>query len=106
MPSPPWEDLDHFFRTEDFGLPAVVHFRDGSDDRAIVGIFDDPYLNAELGRTVEVDTNRPTLRCREDAVQGIQRGDTLTVAGRTFRIASGPQSDGAGTAILELDEVP
>lgn len=105
MPAPPWEDLNVFLNTDEFGLPAVVKFRDEeAEDRAIVGIFDDPYLNAELGDAHDLDTNRPRLTCREDAVQGIGRGDRIEVAGRSFRVATGPQADGTGLAVLMLDE--
>lgn len=59
MPAPTWEDLDEFLDVDEFATPATVHRQDGAI-LSVVGIYDDPYLNAELGE-YDMDTSRPAL---------------------------------------------
>ncbi len=48
MPTPAWDDLNTFLSVDDFAIEATVHRQDG-DTSTVVGIFDDPYMNAQLG---------------------------------------------------------
>lgn len=100
MHKPAWDDLDAFFDPADFATPVVVELQDGTV-RTFPGIFDDPYLNAQLGE-YEADSSRPRVTCRESDVAGMLRGDVVKVAGRTYDLMSAPQGDGTGTASLEL----
>lgn len=100
MPSPAWEDLDAFLNVDEFAVAATVHLQGGTT-RTVRGIFDDPYLNAELGE-YELDTNRPRFTCKEADVIGVLRGDTVVIAGKTYDVLSGSQPDGTGMAMLEL----
>lgn len=98
MPVLPFDDLDVFL--DDFAIPAVVTLQ-GGGQRHFVGIFDEPYLNAELGE-YEIDTSRPRFTCKEADVVGVLRGDTALIAGKTYDVLTTAQPDGTGMALLEL----
>lgn len=100
MPTPAWDDLDAFFDLGDFATPVVAELQ-GGETRTFPGLFDDPYLNAQLGE-YEADSSRPRVTCRERDVVGLTRGDVVKVNGRTYDLLSAPHGDGMGTASLEL----
>lgn len=100
MPAPAWDDLDAFLDPDMFGVRATLALQDGTT-RAVVGIYDDPYLNAQLGE-YEADTSRPRFMCKEADLVGVTRGDTLTLDGKVFDVLTSPQPDGTGMALLEL----
>lgn len=105
MPKPSWENLGVFFQQDTaggFATTAVITFCGTNETREVRGIFDDPYLNADLGE-YEVDTSAPRFTCAEADVVGVRRGDYLTLDGVTYNIMTDPQSDGAGVAILRLE---
>ncbi len=104
MPSPSWENLDDFFDLDSsggFAVSAVIDIQ-GVGARTVNGIFDDPYLNADLGE-YDTDTSAPRFTCKEIDVQGVGRGDYLTVNGTKYNIMTEPQSDGAGVAIIRME---
>ncbi|BAO20608.1 hypothetical protein [Pseudomonas phage PPpW-3] len=103
MRGPSWENLDDFLQTDDdggFAQSAVVQFRDG-ETRTISVIYDDPYLNAQLGE-YEADTSEPRISGKEVDMVGIRRGDFVTVAGETFDVLASPEADGTGWALVRL----
>lgn len=100
MPAPAWEDLDAFLNVDEFAVTATVRLQGGAT-RAVRAIFDDPYLNAELGE-YELDTNRPRLTCKEKDVLGVLRGDIVELDGKVYDVLSGPQADGTGMAMIEM----
>ncbi len=100
MANPAWDDLDAFLSADEFAVKAIVRLQDGGT-RVVTGIFDDPYLNAQLGE-YEVDTSRPRFTCKEADVIGVLRGDRVDIASRTYDVLSSAQPDGTGMAILEL----
>lgn len=100
MPIQPWDDLDAFLNTDEFAVSATVRLQDGGT-RVVRGIFDDPYLNAQLGE-YEIDTTRPRLTCKEADVIGVLRGDLVDIAGKTFDVLASAQPDGTGMAVLEM----
>lgn len=127
MPKPSWENLDDFLQLDTAGgfavtaiLTKVATSSPGSGwtaqalpegweegdpvtyTRSLAGIFDDPYLNADLGE-YEADTSAPRFTCKESDVAGVRRGDYLTLDGKTYNIMSDPQSDGAGMSILRME---
>lgn len=111
MPAPAWENLDDFLDPDEFAVLAVVTFQDGSEARQVTGIFDDPYLNAELGE-FDMDTSKPRLLAKESDFVGVGRGDVLTITERnargivtkttTYDVMTGAQSTGDGMALLAL----
>lgn len=104
MPAPSWEDLGAFLQTDDdggFATVAVVTLQGGAV-RNVTGIFDDPYLDAQLGEYV-ADTSSPRFTCRESDTAGIGRGAEIVIGGKTYDIMTAPQSDGVGMATLRLE---
>lgn len=106
MPSPAWEDLDDFLQDDDFACPAVISLAGGAAI-ALSGIFDDPYVGAELGE-YDHDTTGPRFTCKESLVGAVRRGDTITITfpagAKTYDIMTGAQPDGTGMAVLELTQ--
>lgn len=100
MATAAWDDLGAFVALNDFAVPVLAELQDGTT-RTFPGIFDDPYLNAQIGE-YEADTSRPRITCRHADVVGITRGDVVTVDGRKFDVLSSPQGDGTGMALLEM----
>lgn len=105
MPKPSWENLDVFLQkdsTGGFAVVATVQFEDGSV-KDITGIFDEPYLNAQLGE-YDFDDSKPRFTCKEADVFNVKRGDYLKFQdGGRFYIMGYPQPDGIGMACLELE---
>jgi hypothetical protein len=100
MPKHAWEDLDAFFNADEFATTVTLRLQSGVV-RHFNAVFDDPYLNAELGE-YELDTNRPRLTCKESDVLGVTRGDLVEIDGKTYDVLTGAQPDGTGMAMLEM----
>ena len=100
MATAAWDDLAQFVSLDDFAVPVLVELQDETS-RTIPGIFDEQYLNAQIGE-YEADTSRPRITCRHSDVVGITRGDVVTVNGRKFDVLSSPQPDGTGMALLDM----
>ncbi len=103
MRGPSWENLDDFLQTDDdggFATTAVVLFQDGGT-RTISVLFDDPYLNAQLGE-YEADTSEPRVSGKEVDMVGISRGDRIAVADETFDVIASPEADGTGWALVRM----
>lgn len=104
MPAPSWENLDDFLQTDDqggFAVTATISLQGGAT-RTVAGIYDDPYLNAQLGE-YELDTSSPRFSTKETNLVGVGRLDTITVPGvGTLDILGEPQPDGSGWAMLKL----
>lgn len=100
MPAPDWEDLDDFLDEAEFADPVTVTRADGAV-LTLSGIFEDQYLDAQLGE-YRMDTERPRVWCKQADVPGVQRGDTCTVGGVTYDVMTEPQGDGTGMAMLDL----
>ena len=95
-----WENLDTFLDTDDFSIQAALRLQSGQT-RQVRAIFDEPYLNAELGE-YELDTNQPRLTCKWKDVQDVARGDVVEVGGRPHDVVTNAQPDGTGMALLAL----
>lgn len=106
MRGPSWENLDDFLQIDEdggFGTTAVFLLHTG-ETRSVVVLFDDPYLNAQLGE-YEADTSEPRISGKESDLLGVERGDTVSVAGETFDVLTGPQADGTGWALVTLSRM-
>lgn len=95
---PAWENLSDFLSLGDFAVKVKVTLESG-EVREFPGIFDDPYLNADLGE-YEVDTSTPRVLCKMSDALGIQRGDTMEVEGVVYDIMRSPKPDGTGLATI------
>ena len=100
MPNPAWENLDDFLQPDDFATTASITLLDNSVIE-VVGIFDDPYLHAELGE-YDLDSSAPRFTCKEVDVVNVQRGCTVVIGGITYDVLTWPKSDGVGMAMLQL----
>lgn len=100
MPKPAWEDLDAFLSLDDFAVNAIITLQSGAT-RTVRCIFDDPYLNAELGE-YEMDSSRPRITCKESDVLDVRRGDTVNIDARIYDVLTSAQPDGTGMAMLEM----
>lgn len=100
MPAPAWENLDAFLSPDEFATTAQLQLQNGTT-RSVRGIYDEPFLNAELGE-YDLDTTRPRLLCKAGDLAGVTRGDVLVINGQTLDILSAPQADGTGMATLDL----
>lgn len=108
------EDLGQFLRTDEFASAAELRLA-GGEVRELVGIFDEPFIDAELGggqgdrnraRGFVLDATEPTFTGREADFEGAKRGDVLVIGARQFDVMSAPQVDGTGMASLRLAPQP
>lgn len=107
MPGPSWENLDTFLQGDavgGFAVTATIALQDGRTLPPIKGIFDDPYLNAELGE-FDHDTSDPRFLCKMADVKDVRRGDTVTIDDVDYDVKSTPQDDGTGMATIKLAPV-
>lgn len=112
MPAPSWENLDAFLQLDDFGgfaHRAVITLQGGGTIGPLAGIFDDPYLNAQLGE-YQMDTSAPRFLAKETDFPGVRRGDSFYLVnkagvrvGKIYSIMTYPHADGTGMATLELE---
>lgn len=100
MSAPAWENLNDFLRADEFGAHVVVSLQ-GGGVLTLVGIFDDPFLDAQLGEYV-LETSEPRITAATAELQGVTRGDVATIDGVVYDVLSAPQADGAGMATLRL----
>lgn len=100
MLQPDWENLDEFLNEDEFAVPAELQLQSGQT-RQITGIYDEPFLDAELGE-YRMDQVQPRYLTRADLVADVSRGDVLVVLGRTMDIMQTPMADGTGMATLRL----
>lgn len=111
MPAPSWENLDEFLDPADFAVSVSIQTQDGAT-RTVNGIFDDPYLNAQMGEgkaamkspryAYDMDTLKLRLMCKEADVSGVERGDQVTMDGGLYNVLTAPQLTGDGMAVLAL----
>jgi hypothetical protein len=100
VPSPSWENLDAFLSLDEFAVTAIIWVSEGVS-REAVGIFDDPYLDSQLGE-YRLDTSSPRFQSRASSLVGIERGNRITIEGAEYLALGVPKSDGTGMATVEL----
>lgn len=107
MPSPDWERLDDFLSTDDFAITAKFTSDETGRARLVSGIFDEQYVNADLGE-YSMDTGQPRFMCKECDVVGLKKHDECTFAklpGVKFELTHDPLPDGVGMATVLLGRV-
>jgi len=100
MPALDWEELDDFLDTDEFAVSGILSFQVGGTALVTV-IFDDPYLNAQIGE-YEMDTTNPRALGKMSQLKDARRGDILTIDGQDYDVLTAPQADGTGMATLAL----
>lgn len=103
MPNPAWDDLSEFVDADDFAVPVVV--TQAGSIRRFSGIFDDPYLDAQVGEYA-MDSSEPRVTAKEADMIGIRRGAICIVAGKSWAVLDAPKPDGTGMAVLKLSKEP
>lgn len=87
------ETLSTFFDTESGHAVTATYY--GSD---VDGIFyNDFILNGP------VQDSAPMFQCAAADVSGVEKGDTITIAGTLYEVVE-PQPDGTGVIVLVLHE--
>jgi hypothetical protein len=104
MPKPAWENLDAFLNIREFATTVLITPQTG-EPFSVPGIFDDAYLNSELGE-YDMDLIQPRVLCKEEDVVSVLRGDSVTIEDRIFDVLNGSEGDGTGMAVLHLSEKP
>lgn len=94
------EDLTEFLQEDEFASAAELRLQAGTV-RQVLGIFDEAFLDADLGE-YRHETSAPRLAGRAADFAGAKRGDVLVIGGREFDVVSAPQIDGTGWATLRL----
>jgi hypothetical protein len=100
MSGPSWDNLDAFLQPDDFAITVSVTPQ-GGVLREIRGIFDEPYLNTQIGE-YEADAAMPRVTCKARDVADLRVKDAVKVGGKTYYLLTGPQPDGTGMAVLSL----
>jgi hypothetical protein len=100
MSNPSWDNLDAFLQADDFAIEATVTPQ-GGVSRVVSGIFDEPYLNTQIGE-FELDASQPRLTCKAAEVVDLQAKDEVQINGQVYYLLTGPQFDGTGMAVLSL----
>ncbi len=100
MSAPSWENPDAFLQLDDFAIAVTVTLQ-GGVSRVVRGIFDEPYLNAQLGE-YDADDVEPRLTCKAADVADLAAKDAVQIDGVPYYLLTGPQADGTGFAVLRL----
>ncbi len=100
MPAPDWENLDLFLNTDDFGITVTINHKAGGSS-TLRAIFDDPYINAQLGE-YQPDITDPRLTVKQLDAINVKKHDYCTINDKTYDVLTAPQPDGSGMAIIRL----
>lgn len=97
--TPAWDNLDDFLDTDDFATVATFTSQAGAT-KQVKGIFDEPYLDAQLGE-YNMDASSPRFTCKAGDAAGTKRNDTCAIGGNQYDVLS-VQPDGTGMATVQL----
>lgn len=93
-----------FLAAADFGTTALYTPAAGGGAVSIDGIFDNDYLTLQMEGEADVATRQPRFHCRSaDLVNGGGFGDTLVIAGITYKLRIA-EPDGTGMTMLMLEK--
>ena len=95
--------VDEFGENISFTLSDNTILNTYDDEKPLKGIFDNTFLNAELGNVMMPMPN-PTLTCVTADITAVKLGDIVTVENINYSISYEPQPDGTGMTLLELDK--
>jgi hypothetical protein len=106
MPAPAWENTAQFVDLDDFGIQVTITSADGQSSRLIKAIFDDPYMDKQLGEYSAADGD-PRLTCQEVDVAGIKKHDECVVAGMPgkYTVVRDPMLSGNGFATVYMARI-
>lgn len=101
MAAPAWERLDDFLSLDEFAVAAIFIPQAGAARDPVTVIFDEPFLNAELGE-YDLSAGVPRALCKESDVAGLKKHDACLIGEVRFRLDHDPQPDGTGFATVLL----
>lgn len=90
-------DLVESLSTRDHGS-IVSHGVAGATE----GIFNREFLAVDPGGAVEVDGSEPAVYVPTGWAQPVGRGDTITIDGVDYTVATAPEPDGVGLSRIAL----
>lgn len=85
----------------DFGVTASYTPAGGSASDITV-IFDNEYLDVDIGGAVAFATQQPKVLCRDGQISGIAEGDQMVISGSTY-IVRVVMPDGTGMTEIMLE---
>lgn len=97
------DPLDVFFKDFAEDEDLVFEWTNGDDEpesATTKGIFDNSFVDANIGETV-LDATSPRITCPHADVANVQREATVTVKGKLYSVTQ-VQPDGTGCAIVTL----
>lgn len=94
------QDRLGFLELDEFGVTSIITSSSSGQEFEVVGIFDNTYLNLDLGMG-SVSTSEPQFMCRTEDVTCITQGDTLVIDSVSWKITD-VQHDGTGMTVLKL----
>lgn len=98
-------DRATFLSADDFGVTATFTHSGGSAT-AVIGIFDNDYLDLEVEGEVGIASRSPRFVCRTsdlDDAGGANDGDSLVVSGVTYKVRI-VKPDGTGMTEMKLEK--
>ncbi|NKD76605.1 hypothetical protein HEQ60_02310 [Haematospirillum sp. H1815] len=100
-----WEELGLFLNPKEFAETAVLQLQNGTE-RTVTVLYDEPYLDVELGEYCG-DRTEPRLNGKMSDLGDVRRGDTVLIlrTGEVFDVLGGAQPDGTGWAVVPLASV-
>lgn len=97
------DDLDVFI--DDFSEDAAIVFTWEGGSKTCKGIFDNGFVDAQIGE-ISLATTQPRLTCKAADVVGIvPREATTSVRGQNYSVVE-VQPDGTGFAVVTLAHEP
>lgn len=95
-------DIERTIMLADFGQ-SVTYTPDGGIAATITGIFDSMYQAVETGGEVAFAVEQPKLAVKTSDVPNAAEGDTVEIAGVTYRVTV-VMGDGTGFTDLALEK--
>jgi hypothetical protein len=92
------DPLDVFIK--DFSENDEVVFEWDGGMKKCLGIFDNSFIDAQLGETI-MDTTIPRLTCKHEDVRSVPREAVVVIRGKTYSVVQ-VQPDGTGFAMVHL----
>lgn len=94
--------INVFFNQKEFAEPVAYSHMTG-ENKAYLGIFNEPYMGTNPGTEIEVITTVPQVRIRQDAFARYPtKGDTCIIRGVTYSVTNA-RPDGVGVMLLYLN---
>ena len=94
-------DMGVFF-SDDFAVSVKLVFKDNRlRPRTIKAVFDEPYVDADLGEYV-LDTVQPRITAAWSDVKDCKKFDFAIVHGKRYVLSHNAQSDGTGVGMLAM----